>query len=85
MTEEEIPLAGVVILIGPCGSGKSSLGRLLAAKCKPNAIFIEGDDHHPSENVKKMSKGTSNEYMYPFLLRSNLNADLCTSELIKVN
>ena len=67
MTEEEIPLAGVVILIGPCGSGKSSLGRLLAAKCKPNAIFIEGDDHHPSENVKKMSKGTSNEYMYSFL------------------
>ena len=70
MTEEEVTLAGVVILIGPCGSGKSSLGRLLAAKCKPNAIFIEGDDHHPSENVKKMSKGTSNEYMYPFLLRS---------------
>ena len=81
MTEEEIPLAGVVILIGPCGSGKSSLGRLLAAKCKPNAIFIEGDDHHPSENVKKMSKGTSNEYMYPFLVGS----DLFNSELIKVN
>ena len=72
MTEEQLTLSGVVILIGPCGSGKSSLGRLLAAKCKPNAIFIEGDDHHPSENVKKMSKGTSNEYMYPFLLRTNL-------------
>ena len=62
MTEEELTLAGVVILIGPCGSGKSSLGRVLAAKCKPNAIFIEGDDHHPSENVKKMSQGSSSKY-----------------------
>ena len=62
MTEEELTLAGVVILIGPCGSGKSSLGRLLAAKCKSNAIFIEGDDHHPSENAKKMSQGSSSKY-----------------------
>ena len=72
MTEKESTPAGVVILIGPCGSGKSSLGRLLAAKCKPNAIFIEGDDHHPSENVTKMSKGTSNRSKYSFL-RINLN------------
>ena len=65
MTEEQLTLSGIVILIGPCGSGKSSLGRLLATKCKPNAIFIEGDDYHPSENVTKMSKGTSNRSKYP--------------------
>ena len=70
MTEEELTLAGVVILIGPCGSGKYSLGRVLAAKWKPNAIFIEGDDHHPSENVTKMSKGTSNRFKHPFLINN---------------
>ena len=84
MTEEQFTLSGVVILIGPCGSGKSSLGRLLATKCKPNAIFIEGDDHHPSENVTKMSKGNSNRFKYLFL-RNIFTADLLDSRLIKVN
>ena len=51
-------LSGVVIVMGTCGSGKSSLGRFIANRCTPNSIFIEGDDHHPPENIIKMSQGT---------------------------
>ena len=51
-------LSGAVIVMGTCGSGKSSLGRFIANRCTPNSIFIEGDDHHPPENIIKMSQGT---------------------------
>ena len=51
-------LSGVIIVMGTCGSGKSSLGRFIANHCAPNSIFIEGDDHHPPQNVTKMSQGT---------------------------
>lgn len=45
----------VIIVMGVSGSGKTSVGRLLA-----NALscpFIDGDDHHPKANIEKMSKG----------------------------
>ena len=48
---------GVVVIIGACGSGKTSLGQYLVNKCLPYAVFIEGDDYHPPENVAKMSQG----------------------------
>ena len=50
-------LSGVVIIMGACGSGKSSLGRFISSQCEPNSIFIEGDDHHPPGNITKMSQG----------------------------
>jgi 6-phosphogluconate dehydrogenase len=45
----------VIFVIGVSGSGKSLIGRLLAAQLAVS--FIDADDHHPPSNVKKMSKG----------------------------
>jgi gluconokinase len=47
------PLA--LVLLGVSGSGKSTVGRLLAPKL--GAVFLEGDDYHASANVAKMRAG----------------------------
>jgi gluconokinase len=44
-----------IIVMGVCGSGKSTLGPLLARRL--GWRFIEGDDLHPPANVAKMSAG----------------------------
>ena len=44
-----------VILMGVSGSGKTTIGQLLAAQSGWD--FIEGDDYHPPENVYKMANG----------------------------
>lgn len=45
----------IFIIMGVSGSGKSTVGRILADKldCK----FYDADDYHPRENIEKMSKG----------------------------
>lgn len=45
----------VVLLMGVSGSGKSTVGRLLAERI--HADFVDGDDLHPPENVAKMRRG----------------------------
>lgn len=45
----------VLILMGPMGCGKSTIGRLLAREL--DWPFIDGDDFHPPENVHKMRQG----------------------------
>jgi 6-phosphogluconate dehydrogenase len=42
--------------MGVSGSGKSTIGSLLAEKLKIN--FYDGDDFHSEENIKKMASGT---------------------------
>lgn len=44
------------IVMGVSGSGKSTVGKLLAEKT--GGIFLDGDDFHPPENVAKMKSGT---------------------------
>tara|TARA_R110002051_G_scaffold56046_8_gene103981 strand:- start:31830 stop:32318 length:489 start_codon:yes stop_codon:yes gene_type:complete len=45
----------ILFVMGVSGSGKSTIGRLLAEKL--NIPFFDGDSFHPEANVKKMSEG----------------------------
>jgi gluconokinase len=49
------PLPSVVIVMGVSGSGKSTIGNLLAARLRWE--FEDGDWFHPDANVEKMHKG----------------------------
>ncbi len=58
-----------IVVMGVAGSGKSSLGALLAdALACP---FLEGDQFHPAENIAKMSAGIAleDEDRWPWLDR----------------
>lgn len=46
----------VIILMGVSGSGKTTVGTLLANEL--NIPFYDADDFHPPENVEKMRSGT---------------------------
>lgn len=46
----------IVLIMGPAGSGKTTVGKLLAAQLSWG--FADGDDFHPPANVAKMSQGT---------------------------
>lgn len=46
----------IVVLMGVSGSGKSTVGKLLAEQL--GWSFVEGDDFHPAANVEKMRGGT---------------------------
>jgi gluconokinase len=45
----------MVVVMGVCGSGKSTVGRLLAERL--GVEFLEGDDWHPPGNVARMAAG----------------------------
>ncbi|MDC7716577.1 gluconokinase [Vogesella sp. DC21W] len=45
----------MLVVMGVCGSGKSEVGRRLAAEL--GARFVEGDDFHPPANVARMEAG----------------------------
>lgn len=47
----------VVVVMGVAGTGKSTIGSLLAARLE--VPYAEGDDFHPQANIDKMSAGTS--------------------------
>jgi len=44
-----------VVVMGVCGSGKSTLGAALAREL--DASFLEGDEFHPPDNVARMAAG----------------------------
>ncbi len=83
--------ARVVILMGPMGCGKTTVGRLLAQRL--HWPFFDGDDFHPEDNVEKMRAGIalSDEDRRSWLenlrdhiqgcLRENTNAVLACSAL----
>ena len=43
------------VIMGVCGSGKTSVGKALAQEF--GATFIDGDDLHPRANIMKMATG----------------------------
>jgi gluconokinase len=45
----------IVVVMGVSGSGKSTVGKLLAREL--SWTFIEGDDYHPPANIEKMRLG----------------------------
>jgi gluconokinase len=45
----------IVVLMGVSGTGKTTVGKLLAARL--GWTFVEGDDYHPPANVEKMRAG----------------------------
>ena len=61
----------IVLIMGVSGSGKNAIGEPLAARL--GWKFIDGDDYHPPENVKKMAAGTplQDEDRWPWLDRLN--------------
>lgn len=44
-----------VVVIGPAGCGKSTVGSALAGRL--GGVFLDADDHHPPANVAKMTRG----------------------------
>ncbi len=68
----------VVVVMGVTGAGKTTIGRLLAARL--GAAFLDADDFHPPENVAKMRAGTAltDADRAPWLER--LNAELRARE-----
>ncbi|GAA2265224.1 gluconokinase [Streptomyces atrovirens] len=46
----------VVVVMGVAGTGKTTIGPLLAARF--GVPYAEGDDFHPPANIAKMSAGT---------------------------
>ncbi|MFF3332088.1 gluconokinase [Streptomyces sp. NPDC002888] len=46
----------VVVVMGVAGTGKTTIGPLLAARL--GVPYAEGDDFHPEANIVKMSAGT---------------------------
>lgn len=57
----------VIILMGVSGTGKTTIGKVLAAE--PGWTFVEGDDFHPAENIEKMNAGIplNDEDRWPWL------------------
>lgn len=47
----------VIVLMGVAGSGKTTIGRKLAAEL--DWQFYDADDYHPRANIEKMSRGIS--------------------------
>ncbi|HEU4345022.1 MAG TPA: gluconokinase [Candidatus Binatia bacterium] len=47
----------IIVLIGVAGSGKTTVGRLLARRL--GWTFYEGDDFHSPGNIAKMTRGQS--------------------------
>jgi gluconokinase len=45
----------IIIVMGPSGAGKTTVGSRLAARLRWR--FIEADDLHPPENIEKMRNG----------------------------
>ncbi|HEV7193507.1 MAG TPA: gluconokinase [Jatrophihabitantaceae bacterium] len=47
--------SAVIVVTGVAGSGKTTVGRLLAERLQ--CSFLDGDDLHPAANVEKMAAG----------------------------
>ena len=74
----------VIVLMGVSGSGKTTIGKVLAEAL--GWTFVEADEFHPSVNVEKMRKGVplNDEDRKPWLaaLRTRMDEGLKRAENI---
>lgn len=56
MTGKDAGAKPLVVVMGVCGCGKSTIGELVAREL--GVPFLDGDALHPAENVAKMAAGT---------------------------
>ena len=72
----------IVIIFGVSGSGKTTIGKLLAREL--GLRFIEADDFHPTANVAKMGSGRplTDEDRWPWLerLREQIKRSVAADE-----
>src|SRR6185437_14298732 len=70
----------VIILIGVAGSGKTTVGRLLATRL--GCEFHDGDDLHSTRNREKMSRGIAltDEDRLPWLQAIRDLVERCLAE-----
>ena len=72
----------IIVLMGVTGSGKTTVGKLLARQL--GWSFFEGDDFHSPENVKKLRRGEplSDEDRKPWLeaIRETIRAAIDRGE-----
>ncbi|GAA1763654.1 gluconokinase [Agromyces humatus] len=55
MTDSTTPETPIIVVMGVSGSGKSTIGALLARDL--GVAFTDADDLHPIENIEKMASG----------------------------
>jgi gluconokinase len=69
MAPVELPTPVVVVVMGVSGSGKTTVGKLLAERL--GWAFEEGDSLHPLANVRKMASGIplTDDDRWPWLAR----------------
>jgi carbohydrate kinase (thermoresistant glucokinase family) len=69
-----------VLVIGPAGSGKSTVGHALAEKL--GVRYVDGDALHPAANLEKMAKGTplSDDDRDPWI--ANIIAELNAGDVV---
>ncbi|KAJ2498873.1 hypothetical protein GGH96_003949 [Coemansia sp. RSA 1972] len=74
----------VVIVMGVSGSGKTTIGSLLAQALN-NAPFIDADSLHPPQNVQKMAHGVAltDGDRWPWLMRVRSQLDIEATKLLK--
>ncbi|OBT57643.1 NRPS-like protein [Pseudogymnoascus sp. 24MN13] len=66
----------IIVVAGPCGAGKSTVGTEIARKL--NCSFIEGDQHHDVQALAKMASGQAldDEDRWLWLARLRAEAEL---------
>lgn len=66
----------IILVMGVCGSGKSTVGKLLADRL--SSVFLEADDYHPARNREKLAMGIplTDTDRYPWLLAIRGQIDL---------